>query len=88
MTDFDELRDIIAAMAASRDQAEAALGEALGAGRGVPLDVMFLVSPDVGMRLTRDGHIPDRVRISWLLPPMTAYAVSPEMFAIGRSPAR
>lgn len=72
-----DLADLVASLTARRDQDEMALGEALGVGRQVPLDVILLVSPDVGMRMTRDGVIPDRVRIDWLLPLGTAYAVSP-----------
>jgi hypothetical protein len=67
--------DTLAALRAEQDQEEARLGEALGLDHGVPLDAVLVVSPDVGMRLTRDGRIPDRVRISWLLPPKTAYFV-------------
>lgn len=76
---FDDLRDVIAAIRADTDQAETAFGEALGVGRGVRLDAVFLVSPDVGMRLTRNGVIPDRVRISWHLPPGTVYAMAPDL---------
>ena len=80
MSDLDAFLDTVASLRASQDQAERRLGEALGLDRGVPLDVMFLVSPDVGMRLTRDGQIPERVRISRALPPKSVYAVSPDLF--------
>jgi hypothetical protein len=77
---MDDLRDTFASLTAAKDQHERAFGEALGLDRGVPLDAYFLVSPDVGQRLTRDGVIPARVRISWMLPPGTMYAVAREVF--------
>jgi hypothetical protein len=64
--DFQDLLDLAAALRAEEDQEEARLGSLLGLTRGVPRDAS-VVSPDVGMRLTRDGVIPARVKISWLL---------------------
>jgi hypothetical protein len=74
---MDDLLDTVAALRAAQDQWEARWGEAFGLDHGLPLDAVFLVSPDVGMRLTRDGRIPDCVRISWLLPPKTAFVITP-----------
>lgn len=78
-----DLADLAASFRAAGDQAEADFGAALGLGHGVPLDAIFLVSPDIGMRLTRDGVRPPRVRISWLLPPQTIYVVDPDALDIG-----
>lgn len=74
--DLADLADVVAAVTADRDQRERALGDLLGLSRGLPEDFILLVSPDIGMRMTRDGVIPDRVRISWWLPPLSAYAMA------------
>lgn len=76
-----EIMDLVAALTAERDQFEAEFGAALGLNHGVPLDSVLLVAPDIGMRMTRDGQIPDRVRISWLLEPGTAFLIDPKVFA-------
>ena len=73
-----ELGDVLASLGAETDQREARLAEILGIPR-VSEDCIFLVSPDVGQRLTRDGVIPDRVRISWLLPEKSVYAIDPSV---------
>lgn len=75
---MSEIRDLAAALRAEEDQFERDLGERLGLKRGIPHDAIFLVSPDVGMRLTREGVIPANVRITWWLPPKTAYAMDPK----------
>lgn len=77
----NDVLDAIAAVRAALDQAEMDLGAMLGLDRQVPLGVHFLVSPDVGQRLTRDGVIPERVHISWALPEKSIYAVDPAVFS-------
>lgn len=78
---MSEIRDLAASLRAEEDQFERDLGERLGLKRGIPRDAIFLVSPDVGMRLTREGVTPPNVRISWWLPPKTAYAMDPSVEA-------
>jgi len=75
---MDVLRDILTAETAAKDQREAEYAEALGVSH-FSEDSYFLVSPDIGMRLTRDGVIPARVRISWYLPAGTCMAVDPSL---------
>lgn len=72
-----ELADVVASLRATFDQEEMALGELLGIDRQIPFGTYLLVSPDVGMRLTRDGVIPSCVRISWWLEPRTALLIAP-----------
>lgn len=83
---MNDLRDIVAGLTANRDQREAALAEALGVER-VSENAYLLASPDIGMRLTRDGVIPSWLKITWHLAPGTALLINPDEMRVALGPS-
>lgn len=76
MSDLADLLDIAAAQGMSRTNWQPRWPRSWAS--GIPWNVLFLGSPDVGLGLARDGVLPLGVRISWASSPGYCYAVLPD----------